>query len=246
MLNTPSILPWSVAKNTLIPFWDNFSCLFYPRLCIGCSSNLPPTKDELCVGCEFRIPRTKYHFEKENKFTDRFGGRLLLHTGAACFLFTKGGHTQSMIHQIKYNGRKEFAQKIGKNYGAKLVQSPLYQSVDVVVPVPMHTFKELQRGYNQADWFGVGIAEGMDKSFLKNALLKVTQTVSQTRMGRMNRFENVEEVFQLGKENLEGKHILLVDDVLTTGATLEACTNQLLSVPNVKVSMATIAFANGY
>ncbi len=249
MLQTTSTTPirhWLVQKDTLVPFFDSLNCLLYPRLCVGCLSHLPPTKDELCVGCEFRIPRTKYHLEKENKFTERFGGRLALYTGAACFLFTKGGHTQSLIHQIKYNGRKEFAQKIGENYGKKLVESPLYQSIDAIIPVPMHPTKELLRGYNQADWFGVGLSESMKKPLLKKGLLKIAQTVSQTKIGRVNRFANVEEVFRLGEENLEGKHILLVDDVLTTGATLEACANQLCTVPNVKISIATIAFANGY
>jgi ComF family protein len=235
-----------MKKLQFYDYWDSFVCLFFPRLCVGCLSNLPPTKEELCVGCEFRIPRTKFHFEKYNKFTDRFASRIPLETGAAYYLFTKGGHTQSLIHQIKYNGRKEFAQKIGQNYGKRLMESPLYQSIDVIIPVPMHPMKERERGYNQADFFAAGLSDGMGKPFLKKGLLKVEQTVSQTRKSRVGRFANVEEVFQLGNEDLEGKHILLVDDVLTTGATLEACANQLLAVPNVKISMATIAFANGY
>lgn len=218
---------------------------FYPQLCVGCEENTAPNKEILCLSCQFNIPQTDYHLRKDNPLTERLFGRFPIESGAAYYLFSKSGHTQSLIHAIKYEGKKEIASIIGEQYGDKLKDSPYFCNIDAIVPVPMHPVKERTRGYNQAEVFAMGLAHSLGKPMQHKVLKKVRKTNSQTKKSRFARLENVVEVFKLTANSklLEGKHILLVDDVLTTGATIEACANELLQIKNIKLSIATIAMA---
>jgi ComF family protein len=233
-------------KEICLDWGDAFLNLLFPNLCIGCYEKVVKKKVEFCISCEYKIPKTELHLTLQNDFTAKFSPRIPIHAGAGCYFFTKKGHTQKLIHQIKYHGKKEAATKIGEYYGKILAQSPHFHGIDYIIPVPMFINKERIRGYNQADYFAYGLSTSMGIDVLKRALKKIKNTTSQTQHGKMGRWENVEEVFQLGDENLENRHILLVDDVLTTGATMEACARELLKVPNIKISMATIAFAGRY
>ncbi len=215
----------------------------YPPLCVSCEDSLSQKEEELCLACQFNIPKTDHHLHFENSFTKRLAGRFPFYTGAAYYVFTKEGHTQALIHAIKYEGKQQAALIIGENYGQKLKASPFLSEIEFIVPVPMHFVKERLRGFNQAEVFATGLASTMEKIMLPKALRKVRQTVSQTRKNRFGRLENVIEVFKLGKDakQLEHKHVLLVDDVLTTGATIEACVAELLNIEGIKISIATIA-----
>ena len=235
-----------MIKQLFQEYSDSLANLFFPHLCIGCYERIALKKTEFCVSCEHKIPKMEQHLSVKNKFTEKFSARIPIYTGAACYRFTAGGQTQKLIHQIKYHGKKEAATKIGEVFGEKLIQMPHYQDVDYIVPVPMYIMKERLRGFNQADLFANGLSQSMSIASAKTALQKIKSTVSQTKKGRMARWQNVEEVFTIGDIPLENKHILLVDDVLTTGATLEACAEKLLVFPNIKISMATIAFAGMY
>lgn len=217
----------------------------YPRLCVSCSERLSLKKEVLCIKCLYKIPKTDFHLRFDNPFTDRLCGRFHFQTGTACFQFTKGGHTQALIHALKYGGRKEIASSVGENYGKKLLASSPYRNVDCIVPVPMHISKERIRGYNQAEVFAKGLSNSMNKPIFTSALIKIRKTESQTARNRFGRLENVSEVYKAGKnaQVLKHKHILLVDDVLTTGATLEACALELADVEGLEISMATIAIA---
>ena len=229
----------------LARLFDDFFTLFYPRLCLACHKNLSPKQHLICIHCQYLLPRTNFHLEKENRFTEKFWGRIKLEAGAALYYFSKGGRTQELIHQLKYNGKSKLAYKLGQLYGIDLAQSPLFSTVDLIIPVPLHPKKKRIRGFNQSELIVRGLADTMKKAWAKDILIRVEMTATQTQKTRMDRFENVRQAFQLkNTEKIKGKHVLLVDDVLTTGATLEACALVLLEASNVRISMVTIAYAN--
>jgi ComF family protein len=218
--------------------------LLYPRLCFACNQNTPPDKTFICISCQYKLPETDFHKEKENPFTERFWGRIPLFSGAALYHFVKGGRAQHLIHHFKYRGKKEIGIRIGELYGNYLKDSPLFNCAEVIVPVPLHPKKKHQRGFNQSEMFARGLAKSMAIPYV-NALSRVIQTDTQTQKSRMDRFDNVVEAFRINNhQDIRGKHILLVDDVITTGATLEACSSKLLSIAGTTISMATIAIAN--
>ncbi len=219
--------------------------LFYPRLCLACTRKQPPRHSLLCPSCRLQLPRTDHWQHQENAFTERFWGRVPLYSGAAMFHFMKGGHVQHLLHQLKYGSKPEIGVQLGEWFGRDLRQSPFFQSIEAIVPVPLHPKKEHARGYNQSDVFAKGLSISMGVPWYKHGLKRRQFTESQTRKSRLERFGNVEEVFVVGEAAaLRGRHILLVDDVVTTGATLEACAQTLLKVlPGVRISMVTIAIA---
>ncbi|NRB53029.1 MAG: ComF family protein [Saprospiraceae bacterium] len=220
--------------------------LFYPNLCLVCESKKPTRGEIICFSCQHKLPKTDFHLDPENALIERFWGRLPLHAATSLFYFIKGGRAQQLIHQLKYNHKPAVGMRFGQTYGSILKDSPLFQSVDCIIPVPLHPRKQHQRGYNQSETFARGLSMSMGKPHYPHALERLTFTQTQTRKNRIERMNNVMEAFRLrsGKA-LEGKHVLLVDDVVTTGATLEACGMQLLSVENLTLSLATIGFASG-
>lgn len=220
------------------------SCLFYPRLCLACERKDVPPKQILCISCEAKLPRTNFHLYKENEFTQRFWGRLPLEYACALYFFEKESRAQNLIHNLKYKGKQKVGIMLGQVFGKLLKDTPSYQDIDLIIPIPLHRKKERQRGFNQSAVFAQGISEEMEIPWQRDILIKTKNTSSQTKKSRKERFENVVEAFHvLSPKKLEGKHILLVDDVLTTGATLEAGAVKVLEVPDTKVSLATIAFA---
>lgn len=224
--------------------FGDFIALLYPNLCLACSENLPTHKEVICLRCQLELPRTNFHLEQENPFTERFWGRIHIESGASLYHFVKGGRVQELLHRLKYEGKHEIGTKLGEWYGRQLKDSPFFQSIDVIIPVPLHPRKERLRGYNQSAMFAQGLAETMQKPWLKDSLIRKVFTETQTQKSRAERIENVKDVFAIQKsELLKGKHILLVDDVMTTGATLEVCGQKILEVPDTKISMATIALA---
>jgi ComF family protein len=230
-------------RKLLRPFED-FLVLFFPKLCPACGENLPPSGDDICTSCNVTLPFTNFHLKKDNLFTERFWGRVPIETGSSMFLFNKGSRVQNLLHNLKYNGKKEIGEILGRKFGRSLRMSPHYLGIDVIVPVPLHPEKEFLRGYNQSEMFARGLSESMRVPYLKEALKRVEFTESQTKKNRLSRLENVKDVFQVQKANLlVDKHVLLVDDVMTTGSTLEACANELLKVKGTQVSMVTIALA---
>ena len=223
--------------------FSDFTALFFPNLCMACMEDAPVRNDFFCVSCTYKLPRTNFHLHKENSFTDRLWGRIPIETAASMFLLIKGGLAENVIYNIKYKDAKELAQKLGREYGRVLKKSPLYSSVEIIVPVPIHHSKLKTRGYNQSALFANGLAESLEIPVAENALAKVRKSTSQTKKTRLQRLLSVEDEYVVNEpESMLGKHVLLVDDVLTTGATIESCALEIFKLADTKVSLGTIAF----
>jgi len=225
-------------------FWQDLLGLFYPHLCPACWSLQPPRGELLCTKCSFHLPQTNYHLKVQNPFTERFWGRLPIETGAALFHFNKGSKTQRLIHQLKYKGRKDIGFRLGERYGHYLNQASHFQGIERVVPVPLHPKKLWLRGYNQSEAISEGLSKSMNIPHLPHCLQRVNHAETQTRKSRMERMNNVLNNFVVSQPGeMAGRHILLVDDVMTTGATLEACGLKILALENTRLSLLTLAIA---
>jgi len=218
--------------------------LIFPKLCVTCGDKLIEQEQWICLHCLHHIPRTNFHLEPENPVAQLFYGRVTIEHATAFFYFSKGSKYQSLLHNLKYKGMKELGAEIGKQFGIDLLKSESFASVDVICPVPLHPLKEKKRGYNQSWWIASGIAQQMQKQLSDDNLKRITATETQTRKARFERWQNVEGIFELADpQAFSGKHILLVDDVVTTGSTLEACAQAIISKTEARVSIATLATA---
>lgn len=225
--------------------FDNLISLFYPRLCVGCQNALQQNEKLLCLDCLMHLPETNYHKESENELKLIFAGRVPVQEVAALLFYKKGNRVQRILHNLKYKGEKEIGFLLGEYYGRKLLEEIRFQNVDVIIPIPLHPEKLKKRGYNQSEWIAKGLSKGMNIPYNTNVLIRNHYTETQTRKSRFNRWENVKSVFEVQNGILiEGKHILLCDDVLTTGATTEAAIQQLIEIKDVKVSVVTLATAH--
>lgn len=220
--------------------------LVFPNLCSACGQPLVRNEEVICVSCNHRLPRTDFHFFEDNPVSRIFWGRVNLHAATSFLYFNKGGKVQHLIHQLKYKGNKEVGIYLGRLLGRDLKSGGLLKEVEVVIPVPLHPKKQHQRGYNQSQQIAIGIADAMNIPYSFQNLIRNTFTESQTRKSRYSRWQNVSGKFTvLYPHKLEGMHVLLIDDVLTTGATLEACAQELAGVSGIKISVATLAYAQG-
>lgn len=216
--------------------------LIYPPLCASCGLLRPLDEHIFCLDCLHELPETQYHRVAENPFTAHFKGRVPIVAGASFLFFSHGGGTQRLLHQIKYNNRADLISTIGRWYGRQLSKAPLFDDIDAIIPVPLHWKKFRKRGYNQSAVFGEGLGETMQVPCYMTALKRVTHDQSLTGMRRLERVNTIASSYQLAKPGMvRDKHVLLVDDVLTTGATLEACAMLLAEAPVASIRMVTIA-----
>jgi ComF family protein len=226
-------------------FWQDFLSLFFPVTCASCGKSLFQNEDSICTHCHYHLPKTSFHLLNDNPVAKIFWGRVNIEAATAFFTFSKGSKVQHLIHQLKYKGQEQIGFSLGKWYGKELVKSLAYQTVDVIIPVPLHKKKLRKRGYNQSECFARGLACSMHSPVDSGVLFRSASSETQTKKSRFIRWKNVETIFYTKNEwHLRDKHILLVDDVVTTGATLEACAQVLSKIEGVKVSIATIAFAS--
>jgi ComF family protein len=228
----------------LLRWLDDLLSLFYPKLCQACGKSLFYKEEIICLQCKLHLPKTGFHLEKDNALEQFFWGRVPFVRASAFLYFVKKGNIQHLIHRLKYKGKEEIGIYLGKLYGKELIQSEDFRSIDFIVPVPLHLSKLKLRGYNQSELFANGLSESMNVPVNTTILIRQKASETQTRKSRFKRWENVKEIFTIENgEIFENKHLLLVDDVITTGATLESCAGILLKIPGVKVSVASIAVA---
>ncbi len=231
-----------MPKPMQVKWWTRITDLLYPPLCASCGLLRPLDQHIFCLDCLHQLPETGYHLYAENPFTMHFKGRVMLRAGASFLFFSRGGGTQRLLHQIKYNNQPELITTVGRWYGKQLMQTTLWDGIEVIVPVPLHWKKQRKRGYNQSAVFGEAIGEVMHAPCHPNALLRVTHDRSLTGMKRLERVETISSSFVVAKPALvRNKHVLLVDDVLTTGATLESCAIALQNLSVASIRMVTIA-----
>ncbi|MEJ5994803.1 ComF family protein [Pedobacter sp. Du54] len=217
--------------------------LLFPNLCSGCGNSLHTSEKAICTHCLYDLPYTDFHLNKSNRVAKQLWSRLPFEAAMAMLYFKKGTKIQNLIHNLKYNGKTEVGHTLGNLLGQRLLLSEQYKAIDYIVPVPLHPKKERTRGYNQSVCIAEGISEVFGVPIHKTLLIRKKITETQTRKSRFIRYENMLSVFEvLAAEQLQRKHVLLVDDVITTGATLEACGNVLISGGVDKLSIACIAF----
>ena len=231
-------------KTGLTDVLRDFAGLFYPNLCIGCEKSLQKNEKQLCLHCLMQLPLTNYHQVKDNVIEKRFYGKAEIQYASTFLYFEKEIITQKLLHGIKYRGRKELGEQLGALFGSQLTSSH-FNEIDAIIPVPLHPNKFRIRGYNQSEWIAKGMAKTMKKPLVNNVLKRMIENPTQTQQkGVYERWENTNGIFESENTNLiENKHLLLVDDVLTTGSTLEACIIPLQKLQGVKISIAALAAA---
>lgn len=225
-------------------YFTDFIGLFFPELCAACGKNLYKNEDVVCTNCIYHLPYTQHHLDPDNRVAKQLWGRFPFLQAGSFVYFKKGNKVQHIMHQLKYNNRPETGVKMGKLYGAELKRSTVWILPDAILPVPLHPKKKKLRHYNQSERIANGMAEVLGIPVISDNLYRAENTETQTRKTRFARYENLKEAFLIRRpEDLENKHLLIVDDVITTGATLEACSLELLNIKNVSISIATLAFA---
>jgi ComF family protein len=214
-------------------------------VCFGCNDLLSDHEAFLCTKCRHDLPVTNYHLNHDKSVEKIFYGRVKLEQATSLLHFEKKSKVQHLLHQLKYKGYEDISLFLGQWLGHELALVDHYQSVDVVIPVPLHKKKLRQRGYNQVAKFGIEIAHALNAKYIDNVLIKTTNTKTQVFKKRISRWTSDNEIFTIQNHKLiDGKHVLLVDDIITTGATIEACVNVLNKAQNVKISVASMAIAS--
>jgi ComF family protein len=225
-------------------YLHDFVSLLFPQLCAACRQTLVTGEYLICTDCHYNLPFTNFHQQPDNIVARQFWGKIKVEAAYALYYFNKGGKIQNLMHQFKYKGVKQIGNLLGSIAGSQLAQNEIFASVDIIIPVPLHKKRMRERGYNQSTCFSDGLSEKLNAIVDDTNLVRNVATETQTHKGRFARFENMQEVFSVkNPERLIDKHVLLVDDIVTTGSTLEACGAELLKIAGLKLSIATIAYA---
>lgn len=219
--------------------------LFFPKTCTGCSSFLLSNENVICTNCRHNIPLTNHHLNPENEAFKKFYGRIPVLHASALFYFHKKGIVQQLVHNLKYRGHEEIGTIIGNWYVEDLKNIEIIKSVDEIIPVPLHRKKYKERGYNQVTTFGKTLASGLNLTYNDSLLIRNVYSKTQSKKNLLGRTEGIETLFDVSfTEKDHNKHFLIIDDVITTGATLEACASALLKIPGAQISIVCMAMAH--
>jgi len=222
---------------------NDFINLIFPELCAACNQTLLKNEVIICTACQMSLPKSNHCFDEDNPLARSFFGRIDIKMAAAYYQYSKKSKVQQLLHQLKYKNHKEIGIKIGELYGNELNTSTYYKNIDLIIPVPLHDNKLKRRGYNQSEFFAKGLSSSMGIPMNTSSLYRSTNSETQTNKNRYTRWENVKNVFEVkSAETIRGKSILLVDDVITTGATIEACVSMLKKF-DCTIYVAAIAYA---
>lgn len=225
--------------------FHDFVNLLYPTVCHICETELLKNEQILCTSCLHDLPVTRYHLDNENPVKKVFYGRVKIEKATALLHFRKKSGVQHLIHDLKYRGHREIGTYLGNWLGEELVESKEYRDIDIVIPVPLHKSRLRERGYNQVEDFGKVIATYLNADYRDDILLKISSSKTQTLKDRFSRWGKLEENLSIQNFNeIENKNILIVDDLVTTGSTLEACAHKLMEIPGIKLSIATMAITD--
>ena len=218
--------------------------LFFPKVCSGCNSFLLTNENVICTVCRHDIPLTNHHLNPDNDASKKFYGRIPIQHASALFYFHKKGIVQQLIHNLKYKGHEEIGSIIGEWYAEDLSKMDFIQTVDEIIPVPLHPRKLKERGYNQVTTFGRALSSSLNLPYNDCVLNRNKYSKTQSKKNLLGRTEGIESVFDVTfTEKDHDKHFLLIDDVITTGSTLEACSRALLKIPGAKISIVCMAMA---
>ena len=222
---------------------SDFIDLLLPDLCVACETPLVRSEKVICLKCRYDMPRTRFDSYRDNPVARLFWGRVPVENAGSYFKYQSGSRFQCLIHDLKYRGRKDIGRELGRLMGIEF-QGSAFSCTDIIIPVPLHRKKQSQRGYNQCDPICEGLSGALDIPFSTEMLERPAESSSQTSKSRFKRWVNVEGIFRVKDPDiLAGQHVLLADDVVTTGSTLEACANKILEIEGTKVSIATLAVA---
>ena len=219
--------------------------LFFPPVCAGCHSFLVSGENVICTLCRHNLPLTNHHLNPENEAFKKFYGRIPVEHTSTLLYFHKKGIVQELIHNLKYKGQEDIGTVLGEWYADELKTLEILQSVDEIIPVPLHKRKLRERGYNQVTNFGTTLSNGLNIPYNPNLLVRNIYSKTQSKKNLLNRSEGIDTTFDvIFSEKDHDKHFLLIDDVLTTGSTLEACSHALLKIPGAKISIVCMAMAH--
>ena len=234
-------------QKKIVEWKDDLFHLIYPNICLICEAETTNKSLQICHFCENNLHLTFFESFLENSKLDKlFWGRINLEATYSLLYFKKENSTQTILHGIKYENKKNLAREMGKRIGKNIQTLPVFTTLDCLIPIPLHPRKEYKRGYNQSQLIAEGVAQQTHTTIFPHALKRIKHGVSQTQKGRYKRWENVQETFSVDPNALKNlKHIALIDDVVTTGATLEACAQEIKSLyPELKISILSLAIAN--
>lgn len=218
--------------------------LFFPPACCGCNSFLMKNEKVICTLCRHDIPLTNHHLNPENEAFKKFYGRIPLKYVSALLYYHKKGIVQELIYKLKYKGYENIGTVLGNWYASELKEISILKTADMIIPVPLHKRKFRERGYNQVTTFGLALADEFAIPYIDSILFRTIYSKTQSQKNLFGRTEGINVVFDVNyNEEDHGKHYVLIDDVITTGATLEACTRALLKIPGAKVSILCMAMA---
>ena len=219
--------------------------LFFPPTCAGCKTILIANENVICTSCRHEMPLTKHHLNPENDAYRKFYGRIPVEHVSALVYFHKKGIVQELIHSLKYRGQEAIGTVFGEWYAEELKNIPVLRTVDTIIPVPLHPKKLRERGYNQVTEFGNALAKSLQIPVNTTILFRQVYSKTQSQKNRLGRTEGIDTIFDVSfDEKDHNKHVLLIDDVITTGATLEVCAKALLKIPGTKISIVCMAMAD--